>query len=46
MEKNCSNCIWYGSATMVCFNDKNEGIRVFYPEKNVCKYHTIKCEKK
>lgn len=42
MNKNCINCKYYGSIMMCCFNDKNEGIRIFNPENNTCVYFTPK----
>lgn len=38
MDKVCKNCIFHGAFIMCCFNDKNEGIRVFNPDKQTCVY--------
>ena len=38
MEKCCKNCKWHGAAIMVCFCESNEGIRVFNPTEQTCKY--------
>ncbi len=41
MEKNkkCITCAYHGKATMVCFNDKNEGMRVYNPTNTTCPYY-------
>lgn len=38
-NKNCITCVFYGEATIVCFNEKNEGMRVFNPTKATCQYY-------
>lgn len=38
MNKTCKNCTYYSGALMVCFNEANEGIRVFNPDNQTCRY--------
>lgn len=38
MIKTCDKCIYYGKIAMACFCEPNEGMRVFNPTENSCKY--------
>lgn len=42
MTKSCKDCVYYSAARMACFNDFYEGMRIFNPEKSVCKFYRIK----
>lgn len=37
MENNtCGNCVFFSKNLFVCFNDANEGMRVFNPNQIAC----------